>query len=260
MRAVGDRMVSGIVVYCHCHGKNLFSGRIDMDASEKNVAIEVLKGRSASYRMLARLFFKPLKEEDIDDLASLDLCARARDLEDTGLLGEGFNDMGRVLNKRHTGTRSQLATDFTMCFDGMEAVGDQVAAPYASVFLGTEALLYQEPRHEVYKLFQAEGVGVRSGVDVPEDHLSFELEFLALLSDRAVAALEKDERDEALRNLRLSREFIEGSILTWLGLLAARAEKILKTRFYRGALKATQGYLALDIQVITDLMEAIDDE
>jgi TorA maturation chaperone TorD len=210
--------------------------------------------------MLARLFFKPLKEEDIEDLAALDFCTRAKELEDTGLLTEGFYDIGRALSKRHTGTRSQLATDFTMCFDGMEAVGDQVAVPYASVFLGTEALLYQEPRHEVYKLFRTEGVGVKSGVDLPEDHLSFELEFLALLSDRATVAVEKGDCDEALRNLRLSHEFIEGSILTWIGLLAERANKILKTRFYRGALKATQGYLHLDTQTIADLRETIDDE
>jgi len=230
-----------------------------MDASEKNVIIEVLMGRSASYRMLARLFFKPLNEDDIENLVSIDLCARALELDGTGLLSEGFNDMGRALRKRHTGTRSQLGTDFTMCFDGMEAVGDLVAVPYASVFLGTEALFYQEPRHEVYKIFQAEGVGVKSGIDLPEDHLTFELEFLALLSDRAVTALENDQHDEALRNLRISREFIEGSILTWIGLLAARAEKILKTRFYRGALKATQGYLDLDAQTITDLVEEISD-
>jgi TorA maturation chaperone TorD len=147
-----------------------------------------------------------------------------------------------------------------MCFDGMEAVGDLVAVPYASVFLGTEALLYQEPRHEVYQLFRAEGVGIKSGVDLPEDHLSFELEFLALLSDRAVDALKKDNHSEALRNLRLSREFIEGSILTWISLLAERAAHILKTRFYRGALKATEGYLSLDLETLTDLVEAFDHE
>lgn len=230
-----------------------------MDASAVTAIIDVLKGRSSSYRMLARLFFKPLNDQDIEDLVTADFCARSLELEGTGLLAEGFNDMGRALNKRHTGTRSLLATDYTMCFDGMEAVRDLVAVPYASVFLGTEALLYQEPRGKVYKLFREEGISLRSGVDLPEDHLSFELEFLALLSDRVIAALEDGRDDEAVRNLILSDEFIKESILTWIGLLAERANEILKTRFYRGALKATQGYLALDIQTISSLLEEIGD-
>jgi TorA maturation chaperone TorD len=209
--------------------------------------------------MFARLFLKPLNDQDIEELATADFCARGLRLEGAGLLAEGFNDMGRTLKKRHTGTRSQLATDYTMCFDGMEAVEDLVAVPYASVFLGTEALLYQEPRGKVYKLFREEGIGLKSGVDLPEDHLSFELEFLALLSDRAVAALEKGQTDELLRNLRLSQEFIRDSILTWIGLLAERANRILKTRFYRGVLKAAQGYLTLDIEAISGLLEEIGD-
>ncbi|MDR1712558.1 MAG: molecular chaperone TorD family protein [Coriobacteriales bacterium] len=228
-----------------------------MDASTQQLLIEVLKGRSNSYRMLARLFFKPLSDADLDDLVKADFCARASELDGTGLLAEGFNDMGRALRKRHTGTRSQLATDFTMCFDGMKAIDDLVAVPYASVFLGTEALLYQEPRAEVYKLFQAEGVGLKSGIDLPEDHLSFELEFIALLSDRSAAALDSADTQEALRNLQLARDFIQGSILTWLGQLADRADRILQTRFYRGALKATQGYLDMDLETIVGLIEEI---
>jgi TorA maturation chaperone TorD len=138
-----------------------------------------------------------------------------------------------------------------------------VAAPYASVFLGSEALLFQEPFTQVYRLFKAEGISLRPGVDLPEDHLSFELEFLALISDRIAAALEQGHSDEALYNLSLSQKFIKDSILTWIGDLADRADKILKTRFYRGVLKATQGYLDLDIQTISGLMEEIgsaDDE
>jgi TorA maturation chaperone TorD len=229
-----------------------------MDTSAQAATIKILEGRTTSYKMFARLFFKPLKEEDIEDFANADFCARSKELEGTGLLAEGFNDMGRALNKRHTGTRSLLATDYTMCFDGLEAVEDLVASPYASVFLGSEALLYQEPRAAVYKLFQTEGIGLKAGVDLPEDHLSFELEFLAMLSERAASALKENNLDAVRHNLQSSLEFIEGNILTWIGMLRERAEKILKYRFYRGALKATQGYLELDIQTITEIMQELD--
>jgi TorA maturation chaperone TorD len=229
-------------------------------ASSEIAVIDILTGRANSYRMLSRLFFKPLSTQEIEELAASDYISVAESLEGTGLLAEGFNDMGRALKKRHTGTRQQLSTDFTMCFDGVDTIDDLVAVPYASVFLGEKALLNQEPRHKVYKFYQSEAINLKRGVNLPEDHLSFELEFLAILSDRTAQAVERGDVDEALRSLELSREFINEHILPWLSLFAERAARILKTRFYRGALKATQGYIELDLATIADLAEAITNE
>lgn len=220
---------------------------------------EVLQGRAASYRMFSRLFLKPLTAEDIEELAAIDFIARAQELEDTGLLAEGFNDMGRGLRKRNTGTRQTLATDYTMCFDSVETVNEEVAAPYASVFLSEEALLNQAPRLEVFKIFISEGIELKTGVNLPEDHLSFELEFLAVLSERAAAAATKDTA-AALHNLQLSLDFINNNILTWIGLLAERAELLLETRFYHGLMKAAQGYLALDLDALDEMIQEFSNE
>jgi len=236
--------------------------RIDMSTSiaAREEFSEVLKGRASAYRMFSRLFLKPLSEEDIEELAAMDFISRALSLEDAGLLAEGFNDMGRGLLKRNSGTRQTLATDYTMCYDGVATVSDEVSVPYASVFLSEKALLYQEPRHKVYELFCAEGIKLKASIDLPEDHLSFELEFLAILSDRALTALEAGDRAEARRNLELSRDFINGHILTWIDLLSERANKLLTSRFYRGVSKATRGYLDLDLETIGDILEDLDDE
>jgi len=236
--------------------------RIDMSTSmiATGELSEVLKGRASAYRMFSRLFLKPLREEDIEELVAMDFIARSQTLEDSSLLAEGFNDMGRGLLKRNSGTRQTLATDYTMCYDGVATVSDEVAAPYASVFLSEKALLYQEPRHKVYELFCNEGIKLKATVDLPEDHLSFELEFLAVLSDNALIALESRDLAETRRNLELSREFINEHILTWIDLLSERANKILTTRFYRGVSKAVRGYLDLDLETIDDILEDLDDE
>ncbi|MDR1421699.1 MAG: molecular chaperone TorD family protein [Coriobacteriales bacterium] len=222
--------------------------------------VEVSADRAASYRMFSRIFFKPLDEAEIHRFAAMDYIALAQQLEGTGLLAEGFNDMGRALKRHHTGTRQQLATDYTMCFDGVESLEGEVAVPYASVFISEKALLNQEPRHQVYRVYRDEGIKLDSKIRLPEDHLSFELEFIALLADRAGLALKDDNPSEAIRNLELSREFIDQHIFSWFDLFAKRAEKILKTRFYRGALKATRGYLELDLDTIADLIEIISGE
>ncbi len=236
------------------------SNTIAVDVGVDETIAEILRGRADSYRMFSRLFLKPLSEEDIDVFASMNLIDRSVELGGEGLLADGFNDMGRGLRKRNTGTRQSLATDFTMCFDGIETVDELVAVPYASIFLGEEALFYQEPRHEIYRLFMTEGIKLSGTVRLPEDHISFELEFLAILSERILAAYSKGDLAEADRNLKLSREFIQNHILTWIDMLIERANKILKTRFYLGVLKAVRGYLELDLEVIAALLEGESDE
>ena len=87
-------------------------------------AVEVLKGRSASYRLFSRLFLSPLDEEGLDKIAEADYAGVAASLAEGSLLAQGLGQMGKALRKRNTGTRQKLATDFTMCFDGVSSVGD----------------------------------------------------------------------------------------------------------------------------------------
>ena len=230
-----------------------------MTTSDRQTMLEVLRGRAGNYRMFSRLFLKPLIEQDIDDIVAMNLVTRTQNLEGTGLLAEGFNDMGRGLNRRNTGTRQQLATDFTMCFDGVTTINGEVAVPYASVFLSEEALLYREPRQKVYRLFCAEGIKLNQGVNLPEDHLSFELEFLAILSDRAAKAFEEGDMEKFNHNIELSRTFINEHIFNWYDLFSERAAQMLQTRFYRGLLKATKGYLELDLETIDELQKVNDE-
>jgi len=150
-----------------------------------------------------------------------------------------------------------LATDYTMCFDGVEAIKDEVAVPYASVFLSEKAILNQEPRHEVYALFKAEGIALKSGINLPEDHLSFELEFLAVLANKAADAVQAGDEPEALRCIQVSASFITEQILSWYDLLRKRALLILKTRFYLGVLKATHGYLQSDLDPLAALAASL---
>jgi TorA maturation chaperone TorD len=227
--------------------------------TDNNTAIlEALAGRSSSYRMFSRLFLKPLDEDDIKNLATTDFARLSRDLEGEGDLATGFANMARDLKILHTGTRQLLATDYTMCFDGVATYNGDVAVPYESVFLGEEALLNQEPRNQVLAIYNREGVSLGASAKVPEDHLAFELEFLAMLSDRCLKLLQEGtDKDEAVRVLQVSRDFITRHIQAWLPQLSERANKLLETRFYRGVLQALKGYLELDLEIIDDIIATI---
>lgn len=210
----------------------------------------MLEERSAFYLTLAGLYYRPLTQEQIDRMAEQDFSAYATGEE---LLDEGFDDIRRVLRKRHTGTRSILATEWTGTFGGAEAYKGRYCVPEASLFLDKTGLTYGPARNEASRVYREQCLRLEDGAGMAESHLTFELEFLSVMSEEAAGHLRAGEVDEAVRLIELSRQFIEDHILTWFPQLQELAMAMLKTRFYKGVLKITQGYLELDLQTLEDL-------
>ncbi|MCL1847525.1 MAG: molecular chaperone TorD family protein [Coriobacteriia bacterium] len=212
---------------------------------------QVLQGRREFYLALAGFYFKPLTQEQIDTMAQTDYSQFGLG---EPLLDEGFNDITRVLRKRHTGTRQMLAIDFTSSFGGSATFEGKTAVPYASVFLSDKGLLSQQPRAEVFRVFKRNLLRV-TDTNTPDDHLSFLLEFLAVMSDHTIEALQENRGEDARSCLEESRDFITNHILSWFDYFAETANKLIEARFYRGVLKITKGYLLMDLQTIEDLLE-----
>lgn len=206
----------------------------------------LFQSRADSYRLFSRIFLKPLDDEAIEALAAADFVERSAAFESGSLLRQGFNNMGRGLRRRHTGTRCELATDYTMCFDGLSEANGEVAVPCESVFRGSHKEYYQEPWLEMQKLSKREGVNFDPATGVPSDHLALELEFMAALADRAEKAAAAGDDQCVAHTIKVSQEFLKGHLANWYPALRARAEALVTTRFYRGALEALDGYLALD--------------
>jgi len=220
---------------------------------DTDVLVGVLEGRREFYLALAGFYFKPLTQEQIDTMAQADYSAFGAG---EPLLEAGFNDITRFLRKRNTGTRQTLAVDFTSSFSGTKTYKGRTAVPYASVYLSETGLLNQKPRNEVYKVFKRNLLRV-TDTSTPDDHLSFMLEFLSIMSDRAIEALQNKKIAEAVACLEESRDFIDNHILTWFDDFSALANLLIKERFYRGVLKITEGYLRMDKETINDIIEEV---
>ena len=216
-----------------------------------------MEDRSATYRLLARLFFKPLTQEEIDTLASTELAEVAADGQ--GACDDGRNDIARYLRRRNTGTREELACDFTGAFGGTTTVGGRCAMPYESLFRAGEgeALLMGEARGEVYREFKANRARVPEGLDLPEDHLSFMFDYLALLCDRAVGRVREGDAAGARELLDKQAAFLRGHVASWYPDFCEVAAQVVQTRFYRGALKLTAAFVEDEPAEIERLRSAL---
>ena len=215
-------------------------------------AIAALQGRAAFYDLLAALYYKPLTQDQIDHIAAMNSAAYA---EIDEAIAEGFHDIASYLKKCNTGTRQELAVDFTAAFAGTSAWEGRYATPYESVFTSESGLLFQESYHEVYSLFKQNNVARNDGFDFPDDHLSFMCEFQSIVSNRVIEALKQHDIGKAKEQLSLSQLFLADHILSWFDSFETLALKILKTRFYRGVLKMSKGFFLFDAKALDDMLE-----
>lgn len=212
--------------------------------------IAACEGRAAFYDLLAAIYFRPLTAEQIDNIAGIDWSEYA-DLNE--LFADGVNDVSRYLRKRNSGTRQELAVDFTSAFAGTQSWKGRYAVPYESVHTSEEGLMFQEAYHEVFQLYKTNRVAKAEGYDFPHDHLSFMCEFLVVLSERIAAALEAGGDAEALAQVRVSRAFLADHILSWFDTFQDLALLLLQTRFYRGILKISKGFFLEDAELLDSM-------
>lgn len=148
--------------------------------------IEVNAGRAAYYRMLGELFFRELTQEQVEHLAGMDFAGMDGGDE---LIAQGYDDMRRYLRHVNSGTRQALACDYAHTFLAAGNYETFAATPFESVFTSQLGLMMQEARDDVYKMYCEQGIQPQADLHVPEDHVSFEFEFLATVIERTNAAL-----------------------------------------------------------------------
>ncbi len=217
---------------------------------------QILQNRAAFYRMLSSLYYKPLSEEQVEAMASSNLIEYG---EGEGLMREGINDMARYLRRRNSGTRRQLAVDFTMSFGGMGNVNEKNALPLRSLYMPeSEHAFFAEGYRDAFAAYKQSCVKKAEGADYPEDHLMFMFQFMGLLSERAEELLLKGDRVGTLTDLKAARQFLEEQIVSWFPAFSQRAEVFMATAFYKGILKMTQGYIEDDMDVLDAVIGAVE--
>lgn len=219
--------------------------------------IEVSVARALVYRTLSSLYFKELTDEQIDALAKKDLSAF--DGLDP-LFAQGVHDIERSLRRKNTATRQLLAVDFAGAILGAGVHEERRATPFESVFTSEAGLLMQEARDEVYRAFLDERLEVNGTLRVPEDHLSFLFEFMAVLCDRFNEALGEGDAARACGLLSRQRAFHANHLLNWIDAYCDCLEGCAETRFYQGVAKMTRSFVHLDEELLHDLHEVLLEE
>lgn len=202
---------------------------------------EFFESCAETYRFLSQAFYKELNSEAIEALE------RAVWPERTG--NERL-DAGYALVKRYfafgvTDRRQQLAVEYARIFlaAGVFTKETRTAIPYESVFTTKEHTMMGDSRDDVVGRFRVDGFAVDPSLHEPEDHISFELEYLQSMCERAASLVREGDDAGLIANMRKQVAFIEGHLLNWVPLLADVADDFATLTFYPGLLLVTLGSL-----------------
>jgi len=215
-----------------------------IDLRDTEQLIDTAEQRRLMYLILSRLFFVELSAEQLDEMRL-----------DTLFDYEHFEEFSELLHKSDTETiRRELAADFAALFLGLSA---HPIAPYESVYTSEGKLLMQEARDAVVEVYQREGLRLSEleGANLlPEDHISFELEYMATLCQDTAIHFKSNDEAEEIRSLKKQLAFLEDHILRWVPRLCNDVSLRARTSFYRGVSAMTIAYFEEEKEYLKEVL------
>ena len=222
---------------------------------ERDEFASMCEMRARVYRMLGSLYFTELTDEQIRTLAEVDYSAFA-DLDEE--LARGAKEIERALRHVNSSTREDLAVDYAHTFLAAGAGKSEArAVPYESVYMDESGLLMGPSRDAVYKMMLKEGVLPDAALNVPDDHLSFECEFMATMADRAAEALAADDVEKARYCVGVQQEFLSAHLARWIDVFYHAVDQTCRTKFYRGVALMTRAFVRFDAGLLEESAGAL---
>ena len=210
---------------------------------------DVLTARADFYRLLSSVFYRELDDNDIVQWASLKVDPES---ENDDLIS-GFKALSRCMALRGPDARTDFATDYARVFLAAGIFEGDAACPYESVYTSEDGLVMQDARDEVVAAMRSEGIKITEDVHEPEDHISFELEFMARLSEATREKLGSRDSRECERLIAVQEEFIHAHLLNWIDAWGERIETLARFPFYPAVFRVTRGFLVEDVALLREL-------
>ena len=207
----------------------------------------------AAGQLLATLYRFPFDDEKIAFFRDVSLDDGDPLLENPAYR-EGCQLVGQHFQAEDAeAAKQQASNDFHKLFVGPNKL---LAPPWSSCY-ADEGTLFGPTAFAVEQVFREHGFAIPEGAREPSDHIAYELQFLAELHKRALAAWEAGDDDTAGCALAEASEFKRRYLDEWASPFLADVERFARYDAYRGVAALTRGYLQLEEDF---LAQVCDDE
>ncbi|MBE2268078.1 MAG: molecular chaperone TorD family protein [Anaerolinea sp.] len=204
----------------------------------------LLTGEMLLFELLGRVLYANPSREWVEPLIADDLFESvpfAEDQDDViqgvALLSQWRRTVGAQLNAADL---VDLRADYAQLFIGNNPMS---VPPWESVYFSKERLTFQQETLNVRRWFARLGLQINPDSKDAEDHIAFELTFIARCAELALQAYESQNTAAFEELITVQRTFLQRHLLRWGGKWAELAYAHARTDFYRGLALVVRGAL-----------------
>lgn len=217
--------------------------------------ITLMTNRENMYQFLGRIYKLEVDKTLLDQMSYMQFAKECSGSESE--LTEGYQLFEDYFKQPKLDTLTELAVDYAAVFLGAGIADGTVAYPYESVYTSPERLIMQDARDKVLAIYREKGLDKNETLDIPEDHVGLELEFMAYLCHEAKDAMTLKDWSAVAMSLQMQKDFLEHHLLNWMSAFCADIQKCSHVDFYKAIGKITHGYLHFDQQIIHYLNDTL---
>lgn len=186
----------------------------------------VLLGRENFYGFLSRIFLEPPDKKIYEMIEQMLPSLETITENEEGRFKNSVTEIKKIMEKRQSKSGQDLKDDdletlrkYTrlFCLTDSTPVSE-------SYYTSVDKLVMQESRDDVVKIYRKYGFSMDSNSNEPEDHIAYELMFIAYLSSIARNALENDKN--FYDNLKLQNDFLHSHLLNWCDKFVEKIESV----------------------------------
>jgi putative dimethyl sulfoxide reductase chaperone len=210
------------------------------------------QARQAVYVLLQRLYV------EAPDQNLFDWLALERPFCDFPVVLESEVDIARqqVDDACQNTSLNDLKVDFIQLY---LAYGGMKVAPWESVYRNEERTLFDLHTLLVRETYARHGMEFIHKNKTPEDHIAIELEFMKVLTERLLVAVNRQDIEAEQILLREQAEFLKDHMLIWVPEFASLSQTHARTSFYRGLATVLHGFLCWEQQTVEELLNVVED-
>lgn len=148
-------------------------------------------------------------------------------------------------------TFEELRQDYIQLYVGP---GRMEVPPWESVYRNDERRLFDQHTLQVRETYARHGMEFVKKNKTPEDHISIELEFMRIVTERLLKAIDlQDEKAERIL-IQEQLEFLNGHMLVWMPFFIDLTRKSAKTVFFSRLSELLGKFLNWDVETLNQML------
>lgn len=205
---------------------------------------DAFAGEVLLFGLLGKILYTFPEKSWLDPILDEDLFVEAPFAKDHEDVVKGLSLLKNFSHQYSLGDQNamilDLKSEYTRLFDHTERIP---LAPWESVYLSKDHLLFQEQVLEVRNWYRTFDLEILNLHKEPDDHIGLELAFVAHLANLAVQAIEHKNQDELNRILDAKRRFLTEHVFKWMPTWCDLMLEYGKSDFYKGVALVLRGAL-----------------